>query len=85
MANQLVDDAEEVRVERRLVEDVASDPFTCRNTTRPLVVTVRVAQKDIEERGAPNLRDVDDPKRERQEKNAGVTLDSISGGIGVDF
>ena len=41
---------QEVRIERRLIEDVRADPLAAGDTPRPLVVAVRVAEQHVEER-----------------------------------
>ena len=50
-AEDRVDDAEKVRIERRLVEDFGADPVAGGQPLRPLVVAVGVAEQHVEERG----------------------------------
>ena len=45
-----VDDAEEIRIERRLVEHLAADPVAPGEALRPLIVAVRIAHQHIEKR-----------------------------------
>src|SRR5262249_48846697 len=66
-----VDGAQKIRVERRLVEDVPTDPLASGNASCPLVVSVRVAQEDCEERRLTDLPDVNDAKNERQREDGG--------------
>ena len=49
-AGDRVDDAEEVRIQRRLVEHLAPQPVAGRDPPRPLVVAARVAHQHREER-----------------------------------
>ena len=70
MTEQPVDDAKEVRVERRLVENVAADPVAAGNPPRPLVVPVGVAEQDVEERRSSNLPDVQEAEDECQQEHA---------------
>ena len=48
-AEDRVDDAEKIRVERRLVEDFGTDPVAGGEPLRPLVVAVGVAEQRVEE------------------------------------
>src|SRR5439155_11009540 len=60
-----VEDAEKVRVERRLIEDVVADPVAARDPPRPLVVRSRIARQHGEERRAADLPDVREAHDER--------------------
>ena len=49
VAGQLVQNPEEVRVQRRLVEDLGAEPLTARDLPRPSVVAFAVDYEDGEE------------------------------------
>jgi hypothetical protein len=71
VAEDRVDDAKEIRIERRLIENVPADPLTGGNATCPLVVAMGVAEQDLEKWRWPKLPDMDDAEDERQEKDGG--------------
>jgi hypothetical protein len=48
VADACVDDAKEIRIERRLIENVPADPLTGGDATCPLVVAVGVAEQGLE-------------------------------------
>ncbi len=54
-AGDRVDHSQEVRIERRLVEDFVAEPVSGRDALRPLVVRARIAHQDRKEGRPPNL------------------------------
>jgi hypothetical protein len=58
VAEDAIDDREKVRIEGRLIEDVAPDPVTIGNAPRPEVIGLRVAEAEIEEWRVSDLREV---------------------------
>ena len=65
----ILDDAEDIRIERRLIEHLVSKPITGGDPLRPLVVAARVAHQDREKRGRAQLPDVHEPHGERDEED----------------
>ena len=64
VAGDRVDDAEQIRVQRRLVEHLAAEPLAAGDPPRPLVVPARVAEQQREKRRGVNLPHVHDPHSE---------------------
>src|SRR6185503_13181814 len=60
-----IDHAQHVRIQRRLVEDLAAEPFAARDPARPLVVDARIAHEEREERRRAHLPHVRHPHDER--------------------
>jgi hypothetical protein len=69
LAEQRIDDGQEVRIERRLVEDLAADPFAARDLLRPRVVALSVAHREREERRPSNLEQVHQPDGQADEED----------------
>ena len=65
-----VDRAEEVWVERRLVEHPVADPVTRRQLPRPRVVTRTVPERQVEERRPAHLPEVHEPNEQREPDDA---------------
>ena len=59
-----VDEPEEVRVQRGLVEGLGAQPVAAGDLHPPRVVALGVAHREVEERGRTELLDVDEPDRE---------------------
>src|SRR5882672_3233590 len=73
MSADRVDAAEDVRIERRLVEDVVSDPLAARDPPRPLVVRARIAHQQREKRRAAHLPEVRQPHGQRGHEDREVS------------
>ena len=89
VAGDRVDDAEQIRIQRRLVEDVVADPVAAGDAPRPFVVAARVAHQHREERRAAELPDVNEPHDQRtHEDRASVSDDgrirATPGSAGAD-
>src|SRR3954469_18684388 len=68
-AGNRVDEAEEVRIQRRLIEDVVAEPVAGRDPARPFVVAVRVAHQQREVRRPAHLKHVHQPDAQRDGKD----------------
>ena len=64
-----VDDAEEVRIERSLVEDLGADPVACGNPPGPFVVAPGVAEQHVEERRGLELPEVNRADGQRHQND----------------
>ena len=64
-----VDDAEQIGIQRRLVEHLAAEPVAAGDPLRPLVVAVRVAHQHREERRRADLPDVQEAHDERDRED----------------
>src|SRR4030095_10199597 len=79
--------AEEVRVERRLIEDVVTEPVAEGDLLSPLIVGSRIAHEYAEEWRVADLPHVNEPHGKRQHKDRGrggpAELRVCSGGLDV--
>ncbi len=64
-----VQQAEKVRIQRRLIEDVAADPLAAGDAPGPFVVAASVAQQDVEEGRRAEQGDVREANRDRDREN----------------
>ena len=82
-----VHDGEEVRIERRLIKDLVTEPVACDDGARPGVVGDRVAHEDAAELGAVDLDQVDDADdeghEEQPDREAGIRR-ALHGGAQAD-
>ena len=86
MAGGGVNRAEEIRIERRLVEHVVPDPVAGGDPARPVVVSARVAHQDREERRRAELPHVHEPYGERHGEDPGrVPRRSRGLDLGIDL
>jgi hypothetical protein len=71
LADGGVDQREAIRVKRSLVEDAGAEPVTGGDAARPLVVGLRVAESQAEERSVGDLPEIEAADREGEQPDSG--------------
>ena len=77
-AGYRIDDADEIRVERRLVKHLAAEPAAGGDLRSPCVVSSGVADEHVEERRMADLENVDEAGHERDAGNSPEIPDESS-------
>ncbi len=77
-----IEEAEKVRIERGLIEHLAPEPLASRNLQGPLVVAARVSHQDREIQRVAHLPDMQETNGERREEDRNRSLQPRVGAEG---